>query len=44
MVQMRLMVETTGAAENRWRNFLEFILDSAVEKGVSLLTLICFFR
>jgi len=25
------MVETTGAAENRWRNFLEFILDSAVE-------------
>jgi hypothetical protein len=32
MVQMRLMVETKGAAVNRWRNFREFILDSAGRK------------
>jgi len=29
MGQMRLMIETKGAAEDRWRSFREFILDSA---------------
>jgi hypothetical protein len=31
MGQICLMVETKGAAGNRWRSFREFILDSAVE-------------
>jgi len=33
MVQMRLIVETKGTAENHWRDFLEFILDSVGRKA-----------